>query len=177
MTGAARARWSIRCSRTCTRSSATRSKSLLPRWPRSCGRSARRHCGRDAVGPPKSGVMMTEGVLLPDPEPRPIRVPVISVDDHLIEPPDLFEGRVRSGLAKRAPRIVERDDGVQYWLYEDRTYPNGGLNAVAGRRKDTWSMDPSRFDEMRPGCFDIHARVADMDINGVWASLCFPSLV
>ena len=38
-------------------------------------------------------------------------------------------------------------------------------------------MDPARFEEMRPGCFDIEARVADMDINGVWASLCFPSLV
>ena len=121
--------------------------------------------------------MTTDGVLLPDPAPRPIRVPVISVDDHLIEPPDMFEGRVPARLAERAPRIVEREDGVQYWLYEDRTYPNVGLNAVAGRRKDTWSMDPSRFDEMRPGCFDIHARVADMDINGVWASLCFPSLV
>jgi predicted TIM-barrel fold metal-dependent hydrolase len=38
-------------------------------------------------------------------------------------------------------------------------------------------MEPARFDEMRPGCFDIEARVADMDLNGVWASLCFPSLV
>jgi predicted TIM-barrel fold metal-dependent hydrolase len=104
-------------------------------------------------------------------------VPVISVDDHLIEPPGMFEGRLPSRLADRAPRIVERDDGVQHWEYEGRMYPNVGLNAVAGRRKDTWSMDPSRFDEMRPGCFDIHARIADMDINGIWASLCFPSLV
>src|SRR5271166_1073728 len=101
--------------------------------------------------------------LLPDPEPRPIRVPIISVDDHLIEPPDLFEGRVPARLADRAPRIVERPDGVQHWLYEGRTSPNVGLNAVAGRRRDTWSMDPSRFDEMRPGCYDIHARIADMD--------------
>ena len=38
-------------------------------------------------------------------------------------------------------------------------------------------MDPARFEDMRPGCYDIEARVADMDINGVWASLCFPSLV
>ena len=38
-------------------------------------------------------------------------------------------------------------------------------------------MDPARFEDMRPGCFDIDARVADMDLNGVWASLCFPSLV
>jgi predicted TIM-barrel fold metal-dependent hydrolase len=38
-------------------------------------------------------------------------------------------------------------------------------------------MEPARFDEMRPGCFDIGARIADMDIGGIWASLCFPSLV
>jgi predicted TIM-barrel fold metal-dependent hydrolase len=38
-------------------------------------------------------------------------------------------------------------------------------------------MDPARFDEMRPGCFDIHARIKDMDIAGIWASLCFPSLI
>jgi predicted TIM-barrel fold metal-dependent hydrolase len=116
-------------------------------------------------------------VLLPDPAPRPIGVPVISVDDHLIEPPDLFDGRMPTALAGRAPRIVEEDDGAQYWLYEDRRYPNIGLNAVVGRPKESWSMDPSRFDEMRPGCFDIEARIVDMDINGVWASLCFPSLV
>jgi len=119
---------------------------------------------------------MTVAVLLPDPEPRPISVPVISVDDHLIEPRDLFEGRMPAHLAERAPRVVD-DGGAQYWLYEDRRYPNVGLNAVVGRPKESWSMDPSRFDEMRPGCFDIEARVADMDINGVWASVCFPSLV
>ena len=38
-------------------------------------------------------------------------------------------------------------------------------------------MEPARFDEMRPGCYDIDARVADMDLDGIWASLCFPSLV
>ncbi|HUY63696.1 MAG TPA: amidohydrolase family protein [Acidimicrobiales bacterium] len=115
--------------------------------------------------------------LLPDPDPRPLVVPVISVDDHLIEPPDMFEGRVPAALAGSAPHIVEHDDGTQFWLYEDRRYPNIGLNAVVGRPRESWSMDPSRFDEMRPGCFDIHARIDDMDRNGVWASLCFPSLV
>src|SRR5271155_1935919 len=115
--------------------------------------------------------------LLPDPEPRPVRVPIISVDDHLIEPPDLFEGRVPTRFADRAPRIVEDAAGNQFWLYEDRQYPNIGLNAVIGRPKDQWSMEPARFEDMRPGCFDIHARIADMDINGIWASLCFPSLV
>jgi predicted TIM-barrel fold metal-dependent hydrolase len=132
--------------------------------------------GAGAGGAPEDGAV-TSPLLLPDPAPRPIRVPIISVDDHLIEPPDTFEGRVPGALAERAPRVVENADGTQYWLYEGRTYPNVGLNAVAGRARHSWSMDPSRFDEMRPGCFDIHARIDDMDVNGIWASLCFPSLV
>ena len=115
--------------------------------------------------------------LLPDPEPRRRSYTVISVDDHLVEPPDLFEGRVPAALADAAPRIVEDEAGRQAWLYEGRSYPNIGLNAVVGRPRDQWSMDAARFDEMRPGCYDIDARVADMDLAGVWASLCFPSLI
>jgi len=115
--------------------------------------------------------------LLPDPEPRPIVVPVISVDDHLIEPPDLFDGRLPGALAPRGPRVVELDGGREAWEYEGNLYPNVGLNAVVGRPKEQWSMDPARFSEMRPGCYDIDARVADMDTAGIWASLCFPSLV
>lgn len=115
--------------------------------------------------------------LLPDPEPRQVLRTIISVDDHLIEPPDLFEGRLPSALQERAPRVVETEQGSEAWLFEGQLYPNVGLNAVVGRPKDEWSMEPARFDQMRPGCFDIKARIADMDINGVWASLCFPSLI
>jgi len=115
--------------------------------------------------------------LLPDPDPRPIRVPVISVDDHLIEPPDLFEGRLPAALQHGAPAVAELEGGAQAWVFEGNLYPNIGLNAVVGRPKDEWSMDPARFEEMRPGCFDIHARIGDMDRGGIWAALCFPSLV
>ena len=116
--------------------------------------------------------------LLPDPEPRPLVAPVISVDDHLIEPPDLFEGRMPGRPGRPGPRRPRgRGDGAQSWRFEGRDYPNVGLNAVVGRPREEWSMEPARFDEMRPGCFDIEARVADMDIAGIWASLCFPSLV
>jgi predicted TIM-barrel fold metal-dependent hydrolase len=115
--------------------------------------------------------------LLPDPEPRRILVPIISVDDHLIEPPDLFEDRMPAALAGRAPAVIELENGAQAWAYEGNLYPNIGLNAVAGRPKEDWSMDPARFEDMRPGCYDIDARVLDMDRAGIWASLCFPSLV
>ena len=51
------------------------------------------------------------------------------------------------------------------------------MNAVAGRRPETVKLEPFRFEQMRPGCYDVDARVRDMDINGVWASLNFPSQI
>ena len=45
--------------------------------------------------------------LLPDPTPRPVRFTIISVDDHLVEPPDMFEGRLPRRLADKAPKVIE----------------------------------------------------------------------
>jgi predicted TIM-barrel fold metal-dependent hydrolase len=116
-------------------------------------------------------------MLLPDPEPRTKHFSVISVDDHLCEPPHMFEGRMPSKFVEAAPRILESDNGTQAWAYEGQLYPNVGLNAVVGRPREEWNWEPTRFDEMRKGAFDPHARVADMNIAGIDASLCFPSLL
>jgi len=115
--------------------------------------------------------------LLPDPEPRPVRATVISVDDHLVEPPDMFEGRLEARFADLAPRVVEDRHGRQVWEYDGSRYSQVGMNAVAGRRPECVSLEPTRFEDMRRGCWDIDARIADMDINGVWASLNFPSMI
>jgi predicted TIM-barrel fold metal-dependent hydrolase len=115
--------------------------------------------------------------LLPDPEPRPIRHTIISVDDHLVEPPTMFDGRLARHLADRAPRVVETEEGHEVWQFDGRVFFQVGLNAVVGRPRQDWVVEPTRFDEMRPGCYDIDARVRDMDINGVWASVNFPSQI
>ncbi|MGH9079953.1 MAG: amidohydrolase family protein, partial [Acidimicrobiales bacterium] len=115
--------------------------------------------------------------LLPDPAPRPVRYTVISVDDHLVEPPDMFEGRLPRRFAGRAPKIIENSRGHQLWEFDGGLYSQVGMNAVAGRRPECVSLEPTRFEDMRRGCWDIHARIADMDINGVWASLNFPSQI
>jgi predicted TIM-barrel fold metal-dependent hydrolase len=116
--------------------------------------------------------------LLPDPEPRTRIRPFISVDDHIVEPPDVFEGRLPERYADRAPRIVEDEHGNEHWLLEGRMMGNIGLSAVVGRDEaDKWTTDPLRFSDMRPGCWDIDARVADMDIAGIDASVCFPSFL
>jgi predicted TIM-barrel fold metal-dependent hydrolase len=116
-------------------------------------------------------------LFLPEPEPRDMRYTVISVDDHLVEPPDMFEGRLPAGVQDRAPKVVVNDAGKEVWEFEGELFTQVGMNAMAGRRLETMRLEPSRFDEMRPGCYDIHARIRDMDVNGVWASLNFPSMI
>jgi predicted TIM-barrel fold metal-dependent hydrolase len=100
---------------------------------------------------------------------------LVSVDDHVVEPPDMFDGHLASKWRDVAPRVVRRDDGTDVWLYEGREIPNIGLNAVAGRPPEEYGMEPTSYDEMRPGTYDIHERVRDMDANGVLGSLCFSS--
>ena len=114
---------------------------------------------------------------LPEPARAERRFTVISVDDHIVEPPNAFEGRMPAKYADRAPRVVEHDDGRQAWVYEGQELPNVGFNAVVGRPVSEYSFEPTRFDEMRRGAWDIEARIADMDLNGVYASLCFPSFL
>jgi predicted TIM-barrel fold metal-dependent hydrolase len=117
-----------------------------------------------------------EAHFLPEPDPRPVKNVLISVDDHVIEPPNLFDGRIPSKLRDVAPKIVEAD-GVQAWLLEDEMLMNIGLNAIAGRVPEEWKMEPANFQEMRPGCWQIDARISDMDLCGVYASVNFPSML
>jgi predicted TIM-barrel fold metal-dependent hydrolase len=112
---------------------------------------------------------------LPEPARRDRHFTFISVDDHLVEPPDMFEGRVTARFADLAPRVEIDDDGMEYWLYDGVKQYKVGLNAVVGRPRSELSFEPTRFDEMRRGAWDIDARVRDMDLNGVYASLNFPS--
>jgi hypothetical protein len=100
---------------------------------------------------------------------------LVSVDDHVIEPPDLFEGHLPAKYMGRAPRVIKKDDGTDVWLYEGQELPNIGLNAVSGRPPEEYGIEPTAFSEMRPGCYDIAKRVDDMNANGVLGSMCFPS--
>ena len=100
---------------------------------------------------------------------------LVSVDDHVVEPPDVFEGRLASKYQDLAPRFITREDGTNAWEYEGSVISNVALNAVAGRPPEEYGIEPTSFDELRPGTYDIHERVKDMDANGVLGSLCFPS--
>jgi len=100
---------------------------------------------------------------------------LVSVDDHVVEPPDMFDGHLADRWKDVAPRVVHKDDGTDVWVYEGQELPNIGLNAVSGRPPEEYGIDPTSFAEMRPGCHDVDKRVEDMDANGVLGSMNFPS--
>ena len=120
---------------------------------------------------------LAEEWFLPEPEPRPVRYTIVSVDDHLVEPRHMFEGRLPRHLQNQAPRVVETPAGQEVWEFEGDRHYQPGMNAVVGLRRDGVVLEPLRFEHMRPGCYDVHARIRDMDINGVWASVNFPSMI
>jgi predicted TIM-barrel fold metal-dependent hydrolase len=119
---------------------------------------------------------------------------IISVDDHVVEPPNVWQDRLPAKWRDVGPRVV-RDtatfsyvggvfsytrgdaDGApcDWWLYDDLAYPSPRVSAAAGFSRDDVTMVPITYDEMRPGCWQVEARIDDMTLNHVDASLCFPT--
>src|SRR5437764_15332074 len=122
---------------------------------------------------------------------------IISVDDHVIEPPNVWQDRLPAKYKEIGPRIVRRkvknmkfvggvfsydaaadnEDGLwcDWWLIEDLQYPLTRLSAAAGYPRDEITVSPITMDDMRKGCWEPKARLEDMDVNHVDASLSFPS--
>ena len=100
---------------------------------------------------------------------------LISVDDHIIEPPNLFDAHLPERYKADAPRIVRRADGADVWRFGEVEVPNVALNAVAGRPKEEYGVEPQSLDEIRPGCYQVDERIKDMNACGLLASMNFPS--
>src|SRR5882724_9874501 len=120
---------------------------------------------------------------------------IISVDDHVVEPAHLFERWLPAKFRDTGPHVERRGVGhmkhigggayeqtfdesgpkADCWVYEDLVYINKRHVAAVGFDRDDMTMSPITYDEMRPGCYDPKARVDDMELNWVEASLSFPS--
>lgn len=100
---------------------------------------------------------------------------IFSVDDHIIEHATVFTDRVPAKYLDTAPHVVE-EEGREYWEYENERITTMGLNAVAGKPRETWDTEPARFTDMIPGCYDPKARAEDLLSQGVLASVNFPTL-
>jgi predicted TIM-barrel fold metal-dependent hydrolase len=120
---------------------------------------------------------------------------IISVDDHVVEPPHLWETWLPAKFRERGPHVERRgvaamehigggtyrqvfdDDAPKgdCWVYEDLVYINKRHVAAVGFTREEMTASPITYDEMRPGCYDPKARIADNELNWVDGSLSFPS--
>jgi len=122
---------------------------------------------------------------------------IISVDDHVVEPKNIFLDRLPAKHHDRAPRlerkfgmptypvpdkmVLEEGDGpgarwCDIWFYEDLRWPMYAGHAQARLRDPSLgALDPVTFDDFLPGCYEQAPRLTDMDLNYVEAALCFPT--
>ena len=100
---------------------------------------------------------------------------LFSVDNHVVEPADVWSSRVPAKFRDRAPHVVE-EDGREFWHFEDTRTLTMGLNGVAGKPREQWGLEPTRFTDMIPGCYDGRLRARDLLASGIRASVNFPTL-
>ena len=119
---------------------------------------------------------------------------IISVDDHVVEPANLWIDRLPSKYHDVGPRIKRAPMGevtfiggkltikpgsegapADWWRYEDLRRPLLRVDSAVGVPRDQVTMSGITFDDMRPGSFEQKSRLEDMDVNHIEASLCFPT--
>src|ERR1700733_5316036 len=104
-------------------------------------------------------------------------VKLVSVDDHIIEHPTVWTDRIAAKDHDRCPHVIELDSGRQSWKYEDQIIRiESSICRTLPEFPKPLPDDQARFDEMRPGAYQPAARLSDMDTDGVWAQIAFPSL-
>jgi predicted TIM-barrel fold metal-dependent hydrolase len=120
---------------------------------------------------------------------------MISVDDHVMEPKDLWQNELPPSLRDRGPRTVREkvrlefkgghygfernaEDGqwCDVWLFDDLVSPTGLLHAPAGVPREQQKNVPATYEDLRPGTYDQAARLSDMTLNHVEAAINYPNI-
>jgi hypothetical protein len=126
----------------------------------------------------------------------PVELPrIVSVDDHVVEPPHVWQNWLPEKYRDQGPKIVRKNivsmtyrGGLRYdivegpegdpcdcWVYEGGLFPHKRHVAAVGFDRDEMTLSSITYDEMRDGCYEPKARVADMSANWVDVSLSFPT--
>jgi predicted TIM-barrel fold metal-dependent hydrolase len=122
---------------------------------------------------------------------------IVSVDDHVIEPANVWTDRLPTKYHDVGPRIVrapvadmsyiggkftaipgnpgDPGDQVDWWFYEELRRPLVRLDAASGYPRDEITLKGVTYQDMRPGAWQVGPRLEDMDVAGIEASLCFPT--
>ena len=104
---------------------------------------------------------------------------VIDADGHILEPLSLWNDYMDPAFRDRAPRLIRTEDGKEMLLIEEQVLGSkkgmGAIGAV-GARDGVVVDDAMEYEQGRKGGFDPHARIPDMDLDGIDAAFLFPSI-
>jgi predicted TIM-barrel fold metal-dependent hydrolase len=119
---------------------------------------------------------------------------IISVDDHILEPRDLWERELPPSMRERGPRVIREKAKLSFtggqmvmehdapdgtwcdtWLFEDLVLPIGLVYGAVGQPADVDLLSPAVYEDFRPGTYIRSERLVDMDTNHVEASICYPN--
>ena len=105
---------------------------------------------------------------------------VIDADGHILEPFELWGQYTDPKYRDRAPRLVEDADGKRRLIIEERAAgdPQRGFGSIGGigARQGAVKATELKYEEGRPGGFDPHKRIPDMDLDGIDAAFLYPSV-
>jgi predicted TIM-barrel fold metal-dependent hydrolase len=105
---------------------------------------------------------------------------VIDADGHILEPLDLWDKYMDPKYRDRAPRlVVDPKTGKEKLDVEGQLLGSqqgmGGIGGV-GARQGAVKAAEMKYNEGRPGGFDPHKRIPDMDLDGIDAAFLYPSM-
>ena len=104
---------------------------------------------------------------------------IISSDNHVIEPVDLWTSRVEPKYAWRAPHVEDLGDQGDFWVCDGRKIigVTGGSDKVGVRFEDPDLMHAAgKTENVRPGGYDPDEHVKDLDIDGMDVSILYPTV-
>jgi predicted TIM-barrel fold metal-dependent hydrolase len=100
---------------------------------------------------------------------------IVDADCHILEPPDIWESWLPKRYADKAPRLVQDPRGGDAWLTAVGGDPDPiGLVSTPGMPYDQFRWFGVTYEQARKGCYNGEARLADMDLDGVYAEVLFP---
>ena len=108
---------------------------------------------------------------------------IVSTDTHIFEPPDLWLSRIEPKFQDRAPRIVRQEDGTDWWVCDGHIVPSTGVGFGGGQTGERFKEGAGAnltfaglFENVRPGGYIPEEQLKDMDIDGVDASISYPTV-
>ncbi len=103
---------------------------------------------------------------------------IISSDNHVFEPPDLWAGRGETKFKDRLPEVVRHDDGTDWWYCDGLKLLSIAFGTQVGRRfeeSERYNMSDT-FENVRLGGYVPEEHVKDLDVDGVDTSIIYPTL-